>query len=152
MRFRVLALTVTLAALAVAGGAASQGFDRATAQVPPPPVPPATFWGNVSGVPQGWHVVALVVDGSKTTTCGFGQVTTSGSQTVYVVDVVADAQVSGCGAPGRTVRFYFAPPSATGGRLANESEPYPGAGPKQKDLTAGPQFGNIAFAPMTTRN
>jgi hypothetical protein len=118
-----------------------------------PPSPPATFYGTVSGVPDGTTVVALVVSSSGSVTCGTGTVRLDGSQTVYAVDVFHESQKAGCGAAGRTVRFYF--PSTTpggGGRLATQSGTWSGPGPVQLNLTAGAQLTNTTVVPALAKS
>ncbi len=151
---KFLLLAVSLAALAgvaiPAGLFAGRGRHAEAQQLPPSP--PATFYGTVSGVPAGSAVVAFVVSGTTSVTCGSGTVVLEGGQTVYVVDVVHESQKQGCGAAGRTVRFYF--PSGTpgsGGRLAVEAGTWSGSGPVQLNLTAGPQLTNTALVPGLTR-
>lgn len=152
---KLLLLAVSLAALAAVGIPAAflAGWGRqAEAQEGPPPNPPATFYGTVSGVPAGTAVVAVVVSGSTSVTCGSGMVGTDGGQTVYVVDVVHESQKQGCGAVGRSVRFYF--PSGNpgiGGRLAAETGTWTGSGPVQLNLTAGPQLTNTIVVPALSR-
>jgi len=152
MKLRSTAVTFALAGGALLAGLPGFGADRAAAQLPPSP--PATFYGTVSGggVGPGWRVVAIVQNGSASATCGSGAVVTEGGQTVYVVDVVTDAQVSGCGANGRQIRFYFAPPSPTGGRMASQTATWTGAGAFQLNLTAGTSLTNTVFAPYAARD
>jgi hypothetical protein len=113
--------------LAVPASVLAQGF---------PPDPPATYWGKANGGSAGQGVIAIVIDGSNSTVCGAGTVQDV-SGPVYVVDVVSDAQIKGCGKSGRSVRFYFTPQGSTGGRLAGETASWSGAGPKQQDVTLG---------------
>ena len=123
---RAILLGLGVASLAVAAIPAlvsAQGF---------PPPPPTTYYGKVpAGVGQGDTVIAIVVDGSSATTCGDGVTVADTSGIVYVVEVVADAQVLGCGKAGRTVQFYF-----VGKRqMSTDSAPWTGPGPApQKDL------------------
>ena len=103
-----------------------------------PPGPPATIYGSISGASAGQGVIAIVINGNTSTVCGAGSVVSDSGSTVFVVDVVSDSQRAGCGANGRTIRFYVTPTSpTTGGRLANESATWTGAGPKQQALTLG---------------
>ncbi|MBI2764506.1 MAG: hypothetical protein HYX53_01200 [Chloroflexi bacterium] len=119
----------------------------AVAQVPPGP--PATFYGSAVGAAPGQGVIAIVINGSTSTTCGAGSVINDASGLVYVVDVISQDQQPGCGANGRTVRFYFTPASPTiGGSLANESSTWTGAGPKVQNLTPGSPLTIIRQAPM----
>lgn len=152
MKLRSTALAFALAGGALLAGLTGFGADRAAAQLPP--TPPATFWGTVTGggVGPGWRVVAIVQSGSASATCGSGAVVTEGSQTVYVVDVVTDAQVPGCGANGRQIRFYLAPASPTGGRMANQTATWTGAGPVELNLTAGASLTNTVYAPYAARD
>ena len=109
----------------------------ATALAQFPPEPPATFYGTATGASAAQGVVAIVINGSNSTVCGVGAVQNDASGPVYVVDVVSDAQRSGCGKAGRQVRFYFSPVGAASGRLANETGTWTVAGPKLQNLTLG---------------
>lgn len=103
----------------------------ATAQNFPPP-PPTTYYGQVpSGVGPGQAVIAIVTSGGQSATCGVGSTIADGGGVVYVVDVVADTQRAGCGATGRTVKFYF----VGNKQLATDSAAWSGPGPAQKNLT-----------------
>jgi hypothetical protein len=103
-----------------------------------PPGPPATFYGSALGATAGQGVIAIVINGSTSTVCGDGLVVDNGGTPAYVVDVVSQDQIPGCGATGRTVRFYFTPTSpTTGGKLANETGTWNGAGPTVQNITPG---------------
>jgi hypothetical protein len=67
---------------------------------------------------------------------------------VYVVDVITDAQRTGCGANGRQIRFYFTPTSSSAGRLANETANWSGAGAKTQSLTPGAPLTQFRTATM----
>ncbi len=123
---------LTTAAMAIPALVSAQGF---------PPPPPTTFYGKApTGVAAGDVVIAVVVDGSSSQVCGDG-ITVADAGGSYVVDVVADAQIAGCGRAGRTVVFYFVGQKA----LANDSAAWTGPGPAEKNLTTlGPS--------LTTRN
>ncbi|PFG73515.1 hypothetical protein [Tepidiforma thermophila] len=132
----VAAATASIPALVMAQGA--------------PPSPPATFYGSVpSGVGPGQTVLAIVTSGGSSQTCGVGQTIADGSGVVYVVDVIADSQLAGCGAPGRTVQFYF-----VGNRqLATDTATWSGAGPSQRNLTGlGPQLTPRNYGPMVAKD
>jgi hypothetical protein len=103
-----------------------------------PPAPPSTYYGKApAGIGQGDTVIAIVNDGASSTVCGDGITTTDVSGIVYVVDVVADSQIAGCGKAGRTVQFYFVGPR----RLGTDVAPWTGPGPAPKDLTGlGPSL------------
>jgi hypothetical protein len=64
------------------------------------PVPPATYYGPVSAT--AGMTVTVWVEG---TLCGRAQTREIGGQVVYVLDVLTDDQVTGCGAPGSPVAF-----------------------------------------------
>lgn len=130
MKRRLVGAGIAAAAmLAVPGAALAQGV---------PPGPPATIYGSITGAQAGQGVIAIVINGSSSTVCGAGSVVSDSGSTVFVVDVISDSQRAGCGANGRTIRFYVTPTSpTTGGRLANESATWTGAGPKQQALTLG---------------
>lgn len=123
---------LTAALVAIPALVSAQGF---------PPPPPTTFYGKApAGVNPGDVVIAVVVDGTASQVCGDG-ITVADAGGSYVVDVVADAQIAGCGRAGRTVRFYFVGAKA----LANDTAAWSGPGPAQKDLTS-------LGAAVTTRN
>lgn len=135
-----------LASTAVAAAALLAFPLGAMAQTPP--TPPSTFYGEATGATAGQGVVAIVINGSTSTVCGSGVVTTDNSKSVYVVDVVSQEQRAGCGASGRQVRFYFTPTSsATGGRLANETGTW-AQGPRNQNLTQGSPLTVVRPAPM----
>ncbi len=114
--------------------------------------PPATFFGRTNGVPPGSAVIAFVVGPAFVlTNCGTATVAQEGSNAVFVIDVLDERQRPGCGAPGRTVRFYLVPPGEPG-RFATESGTWDGPGPIELDLTAGAPFNREASAPGLTRN
>lgn len=147
----LLGTAAGVALVAITVGLVLAHGDRAEAQGNPP-LPPATFLGEVSGVPAGTRVVALVVSDSGSATCGVGPVVLYEGSTVYVVDVYDKSQQTGCGEPGRTVRFYFSGGGpASGGRLANETGTWWSAGPAQLNLSAGPQLTASGTVPGLTR-
>ncbi|WP_322797004.1 hypothetical protein [Tepidiforma sp.] len=132
-------------AILLAAGAIAAAFAAIPALVAAqgaPPSPPATFYGSVpSGIGPGQGVLAIVTSGSSSQTCGIGQTVADGSGVAYVVDVIADSQLAGCGAPGRTIQFYF-----IGNRqMATTTGTWSGAGPVQLNLTG-------LGSPLTTRN
>jgi hypothetical protein len=101
---------VAAAAALVGAGAIIATIPAAFAQGGPPPIP-GTFYGDISGGPAvGDPVVAFVVSPSGTNFCGTTTVITNPASgtPVYALDVFAeDTSHPGCGADGRTVRFYF---------------------------------------------
>jgi hypothetical protein len=109
----------------------------AFAQLPPSP-PSALFYGSVTGASVGQGVVAIVVNGNKSTTCGTSRIIDS-SGPVYALDLISDSQQPGCGAPGRTVLFYIPPANSTQpGRMATETATVPGTfGAVSRNLTPG---------------
>jgi len=125
--------------LALSFGAAAALAIPAAVLAQLPPDPPATFYGTVASGTTGQGVVAIVLSGGTSTVCGTGTVLNSGGP-VYVVDVVSNAQTTGCGVNGRSVRFYFTPTASAGGRLASETATWTGAGPKQQNLTLGAEL------------
>jgi hypothetical protein len=131
-----------LLGIAAAGAAvASIPALVATAQGFPPP-PPTTYYGKApAGIGPGQAVIAIVSDGSSSQVCGDGSTLNDSSGVVYVVDVVANAQIAGCGQTGRTVQFYF----VAAKRLSTDTATWSGPGPAQKDLV------NLGPA-LTTRN
>ncbi|MEO9254514.1 MAG: hypothetical protein ABI305_03170 [Tepidiformaceae bacterium] len=130
-------------------GAVSVAVPALAQGVPPPP--PSTFYGTVpAGVTAGQGVIAIVTNGGTQTACGAGSVLTDpvSSSTVYVVDVVADAQRAGCGKAGATVSFYFTPTAGSSGRLGTDSFAWGGPGPLAHNITnIGPSLTNRLIAP-----
>lgn len=108
-----------------------------------PPPPPTTYYGSAVGAVSGQAVIAIVTEGSTSTVCGDGVVTTDAGASVYVVDVIADAQRTGCGKAGRQVMFYFTPIGGAGGRVSTNAVAWAGPGPSSQALTLG--------APVTKR-
>jgi len=119
-----------------------------------PPLPPTTFYGKVTGgAVAGQAVVAIVSDGASQAVCGDGAVMTSGSDLVYVIDIISDSQKSGCGKAGSTIQFYFTPTGGSGGRVATGSFAWQAAGaPKNQDLSLGAALTARATVPETSRD
>jgi hypothetical protein len=121
-------------------GAALVAIPATVIAQSPPPDPPATYYGTVTGATVGQSVVAIITSGTTSTVCGTGEVLQEGGQTVYVVDVAANSHITGCGVTGRTVRFYFAPTPGAGGRLATQTASWAGIGATNTNLTLGPEL------------
>ncbi len=128
-----LAAVLTSVLAAVSARPAAAQFD-----------PPSTIFGSVTDsagpVPEGLPVEAYIGD----TLCGKdGKTEYTGDGparvTVYVVDVVADSQIRGCGRAGVEVRIKI------GDRFAPQVARWQ-AGPVQLDVT----FGNATPAPIPT--
>jgi len=154
-RSMALALAgVVFAALPVtafAGAFAPTGGVQTAEQSAPPPIP-MTVYGSASGVSAGQGVIAVVTSGAQQTTCGAGVVVADGSATVFVVDVVADGQKPGCGAPGRTVEFYFTPATAgANGKPATSSIQWESSF-HSKDLAAGAELTLKTFSPQVAKD
>lgn len=133
-----------VAAAALPAIAGAQGF---------PPPPPTTFYGTATGASAGQAVIAIVTEGTTSTVCGDGVVTTDGGNTVFVVDVVADAQKAGCGKSGRQVMFYFTPFGGAGGKVSTASASWAGPGPAPFNVTLGPALtASKAAAPMVAKD
>jgi len=118
-----------------------------------PPPPPTTFYGNVpSGIVSGQGVIAIVLDGNSSQACGAGATVTDNGKVVYVVDVVSDTQIAGCGKTGRTVQFYFV--SSSGGRIATDAPvTWSGPGPVAHDVTqVGPPLTRRGSAPNVAKD
>jgi|GEM_PF-890403 len=131
-------------------GAGIVHFGRALARVP------ATFSGNAlhdwKDVGAGTPIVAKV----EGTNCASTTTFTVGPATRYIVQVPSNAQVPGCGEPGRTVSFTIAglpaqPTFTWGGRNVSLSytnrditsvSPAPGATVQQ---TVNGRWSNIAY-------
>jgi hypothetical protein len=128
------------AASAIAGVIALLAAAPAAAQFDPP----STIFGSVTDaagpVPEGVPVEAYIGD-TLCSSDGRTEFTGEGNArvTVYVVDVVSDSQVSGCGRPGAEVRIKI------GDRFAPQVARWQ-AGPVQLDVT----FGNATPAPIPT--
>lgn len=117
-----------------------------------PPPPPTTFYGAASGASAGQAVIAIVTEGTTSTVCGDGVVTTDAGVVVYVVDVIADAQRAGCGKAGRQVLFYFTPIGGVGGRVSTNAVAWSGPGPASQALTLGAPVTSRATAPMLAKD
>jgi hypothetical protein len=135
-----------VAIAAVPAVALAQGF---------PPPPPSTYYGNApTGIVAGQGVVAIVINGSQSTACGAGATLTDSGKVVYVVDVVADAQTTGCGKAGATVMFYFTPTGTTGGRISLDTPAgWAGPGPVKVDInTVSAPLARRGSAPQVSRD
>jgi len=117
-----------------------------------PPPPPTTYYGSAAGAVSGQAVIAIVTEGSTSTVCGDGIVTTDAGVTVYVVDVIADAQRAGCGKAGRQVMFYFTPIGGTGGRVSTNAVAWAGPGPSSQALTLGGALTKRASTPLLAKD
>lgn len=103
-----------------------------------PPLPPTTYFGAAPGATPGQSIIALIDGGSGSVVCGSGEIlATPSTGTVYRVDVVPDASRSGCGAPGRLIRFYV-PGESTPGWIAINLAPWSTAPAVQVDLIFAP--------------
>jgi hypothetical protein len=120
--------------LALSGVAAALALTFSTAIAQAPPNPPRTFYGTVTGGAGHPGIVATV----NGITCGNGTVQSQSGEIVYVVSVASDSQKAGCGAPGRTVRFYLTGPAGQPGKLVTTTATWSGPGPALQNLTAGP--------------
>lgn len=143
-------LGIGLAALALAPAAylGLGEFQRADAQGVPPQ-PPSTYYGTISGAEDGSGIVAGIGTGGSSRSCGTGRVLTDSGQLVYVVDVVTDDQISGCGASGRTIRFYIAPKKpGGGGKFASQTANWQSAGAHQQNLSAGNPLQFVLYTPQ----
>jgi hypothetical protein len=135
------------AALPAAGLAGAALFSTASAQFDPP----STVFGSVADsagdIPAGLTVEAYIGD-TLCGTKGRTEFTGDGAArvTVYVVDVVSQSQIPGCGVEGREVRVKI------GDRFATQTAKWV-PGPVQLDVT----FGNATpaviptFTPAPTR-
>ncbi|MEP7216688.1 MAG: hypothetical protein ABI782_10585 [Anaerolineaceae bacterium] len=117
-----------------------------------PPPPPTTYYGTAAGATSGQAVIAIVTEGTTSTVCGDGIVTTDGGVTVYVVDVIADAQRTGCGKTGRQVLFYFTPLAGVGGRVSTNAVSWSGPGPSSQALTLGAPVTKRASTPLLAKD
>ncbi len=117
-----------------------------------PPPPPTTYYGTAAGATPGQAVIAIVTEGTTSTVCGDGIVTTDAGAPVYVVDVIADAQRTGCGKAGRQVMFYFTPIGGAGGRVSTNAVAWAGPGPSSQALTLGAPVTARASAPMLAKD
>lgn len=114
-----------------------------------PPDPPSTFYGTISGASPGDGIAAGIGSGGTSASCGTGAVLSDSGSTVYVIDVITDDQVAGCGDTGRTIRFYIAPQNAGGGgAFATQTAAWPGAGAHQQSLTVGAELPHVLYTPQ----
>lgn len=140
-----LLLPTTVGAAAGLPGDAGKAEVGVQASLPPLPM---TAYGTAAGASAGQPVTALVLSGSNQTTCGSGLVTTEKGKAVYSVDVLADGQMAGCGAPGREVRLYFGPQTDGGaGWVAKESTTWTSSF-RQLNVSQGTPMTNRAIIPM----
>ena len=143
-----LLLPTTVAAAAALPGDAGRTDVSVQASLPPLPM---TAYGTAAGASAGQPVTAVVTAGSKQTACGTGVVGTEKGKAVYAIDVLADGQRAGCGAPGRVVELYFGPPSpGETGWVAKQSTPW-SASLQQLNLNGGTALGYRATVPMLAR-
>jgi hypothetical protein len=115
---------VAVVALLLASFATS--LQSAEAQ---PPSPPNRFFGSVTldGAPAaGGTVVTATIGGVE---CGSTSVAV-GETYAYVLDVVSDGEISGCGTAGASISFLV------GGNSADQSATYTSGDFTQLDLTA----------------
>lgn len=163
-RFRQRLVSAALGgALIVAGGlAALAGFlppGRTLADTPPPGIP-MTLYGTATGAVPGQRVIAIVVDGAKSTVCSddpaYDIVLTSEGKTVYRVSVNSDQTKTGCGAPGREVFLYFAPTTGADGRAATALIAWQGTASQgtvaEQNVTVSGPLSNKGYAPATARD
>jgi len=142
-RRHILALGISAVALLA--------IPVATVLAEVPPGPPSTlYYGKVTGGVAGQGVVAIVIDGSRSTVCGATTIQTDATEgAVYAIDIISDSQTSGCGLSGRQVKFYLTPTPGTAGRLANETVTIPsGYSHPRADLTLGAPLSNLRSAPL----
>jgi len=135
------------AALLAASLAGSVLFSTANAQFDPP----STVFGSVAdsagAVPAGLTVEAYIGD-TLCGTKGRTEFTGDGAArvTVYVVDVVSESQIAGCGVTGRDIRVKI------GDRFAAQTAKWV-PGPVQLDVTFGSATPAVipTFTPVPTR-
>jgi hypothetical protein len=150
MRLTGIALAAGLL-LAVFAGPRLFQASLASAQSAPPEVPLVLF-GNATGATNGSSVVAVVVNGGSTTTCGNGLIKNDGGLK-YVVQVAHDSQIAGCGKAGRTIRLYSTPSGAfsgTGGKMASQSINWVAALTSETSVTFGTPLVVRGFVPLAT--
>lgn len=134
-------------ALPAASLAAAALFSTVHAQFDPP----STVFGSIAdsdgAVPAGVTVEAYIGD-TLCGTKGRTEFTGDGAArvTVYVVDVVSESQIAGCGAVGREVRVKI------GDRFATQTAKW-NPGPVQLDVTFGSASPAVipTFTPAPTR-
>ena len=112
-----------------------------------------TYYGLAVSATIGQTVIAFISEGSRVLVCGRGIVYTDATAGLaYEVDVSTDAQVRGCGSPGRSVTFYFAPMNGRGARLATNSAQWQSGGPNRFDVAFGPSLSPRNFAASSARD
>jgi hypothetical protein len=134
-------------ALPAAGLTAAALFSTVHAQFDPP----ATVFGSIADsggvVPAGVAVEAYIGD-TLCGTKGRTEFTGDGAArvTVYVVDVVSESQIAGCGVEGREIRVKI------GDRFATQTAKW-SPGPVQLDVTFGSASPAVipTFTPAPTR-
>ncbi len=103
LRLGFAALLAAIPAVALLGTSSAPG---ASAQSSAPPEQPMVVYGTAAGAEVGQVVHAFIEHDGATNWCGSGLVTEP-SEPGYVVQVLDDSQLEGCGAPGREVRLLF---------------------------------------------
>lgn len=152
-RERLRRFGIAGAALFTVLGAALAALSVSTRSeaVDTPPGPPMTAYGEANGGVAGQQVFAVITTGGVSKTCGQGLVVDDGGPK-FVVDVVAESQVAGCGAAGRSVSFYFAPTApGQGGRKGNATVSWEQATAKQANQTLGQPLQVRAALPLVSR-
>jgi len=117
-----------------------------------PPAPPMVLYGAAPGIPGTSGVIAL--NGATGANCGRGSVVSDAGATYYVVDVVSDSQVTGCGTSGAsmTISLYFTPSTpGTGGRIATVNVTW-ASGAARQDAAPGSPLPIVAYAPVLARD
>lgn len=130
------------------GGGETVGVAASQGGLPPLPM---TAYGSAVGASAGQPVIAVVTDGSTQTVCGATVVGVDKGKAVYAIDVLAEGQRAGCGAPGRVVEVYFGPAApGEAGWVAKESPSWE-ASLRQMNLTRGTVLDKRATVPMLAR-
>jgi hypothetical protein len=146
----------TLSAIALGIAAALVAIPALSFAQQTPPSPPAGIvHGKVNGANPGQAVIAFIISGNTATHCGTGEVLESDSDgIVYVVDLERDARISGCAAPGRQARIYFAPSGGGTGAFASQSVTIASGefNTYELDVSLAASLGNRSIVPQLSAN
>jgi hypothetical protein len=146
-RIPLIGFGITALAIAIIPVLVALSMTTAKAQMPPSI--PTLYYGAAPGAVHGQRVVAYIGE----VACGGGSVVVVDGTPNYVVDVVTDSQIPGCGLGGRQIKLYF--PSITGtGYFSTTTTAWQSAGaPRVFNVTlGGPELTNHNMAVMSAKD